>query len=126
MERREAKVFVIALAFVSILGFIGILSESLFETNINVYVESIMILIIGIALIFEVSFKRISTISDSGLNQSNFSAVTLLTIAIIAIITGILNFPQIGVSFQGFLAIKGILSILAIVIIVIQTWVIEK
>src|SRR3989338_7204233 len=87
-EDRKVKVshkFIIALSIVSILGFIGIVSETLFAKNISTYIESLWMIIIA----------------------------------------GILSSPYINFQNPSFLAIKGIVSIIAILVIIIQTWIID-
>ena len=125
MEKRD-RTFIIVLALVSMLGFLNIVGESLFDRNISIYVESIMIMLIGVGLMLELQMNRLmSVVKKNGLTKYNFATLTTFVIAIIALLTGLLNMPFIGVSFSGFLAIKGILSILAIIVIFIQTWVMK-
>jgi hypothetical protein len=50
----------------------------------------------------------------------------MVVVGIIAIIAAILSIPQIGIENPTFLAIKGIISILAVVFIIIQTWISKK
>jgi hypothetical protein len=50
----------------------------------------------------------------------------MLIVGGIAVIAGILSLPQINIQNPAFLAVKGIISILAIIFIILQTWVAEK
>lgn len=111
-----------ALAIVSILGFVSIISYTLFNKDISMYVESLWMFIIGTGLIAEASWKKLKTL-DKGLNSNNFTHLTTIIIGIIAIIAGILSFPSINIQNPSFLAIKGIISIIAIIFIIIQTWI---
>jgi hypothetical protein len=112
--------FVIALAIVSIIGFLGIIFETLFSRNIGHYVEALWMLVIGLGLIIEARIKKIKSLAK-GINPSNITHLTTIIIGVIAIIAGVLSFPAIRVENPGFLAIKGILSIIAIAVILIQT-----
>src|SRR3989338_2479015 len=105
-EDRKVKVshkFIIALSIVSILGFIGIVSETLFAKNISTYIESLWMIIIGLGLVIEANIKRLRNLIKEG----------------------ILSSPYINFQNPSFLAIKGIVSIIAILVIIIQTWIID-
>ncbi len=117
--------FVMILAIVSIIGFIEIVSYTLFDFSLRNYVEPFWMITIGIGFILEGQIKTLKRLREEGLNPTNFTHLTTLIIGVIAIITGILSFPQINVVSTGFLAVKGILSLLAIVIIVVQTWIVK-
>jgi len=121
---KVSQIFVIALSIVSILGFIGIISESFFSFNLGHYTEALLMLIIGIALIIEAKIKKLRSLSR-GFNSTNFTHLVTAIIGFIAIISGILSIPPIRIINPSFLAIKGIISVIAIVVIIIQTWVID-
>jgi hypothetical protein len=128
-EKRSDKVkishrFVTALSIVSILGFGGIVSQTLFDFNMGLYIESMLMFIIGGGLVLEAKFKNLRSLAN-GLNKNNFTHLTTVVIGIIAIIAGIFSFPPIRVETPGFLAVKGIISIIAIVVIIIQTWFVD-
>jgi hypothetical protein len=127
LPQRKVKLthkFVTALSIVSILGFLGIVSESLFELDLSGYVEAGLMLVIGIGMMLEANLEKIKTIKE-GLNSSNFTHLTTIVIGAIAILAGIFSLPPIRVETAGFLAIKGIMSIIAIIVIAIQTWVMD-
>lgn len=126
---RKVKVsneFVIALALVSIFGFVGIASESLFDYDLNFYVEASLMIVIGIGLIIEGQVKQLKMINVEGLTPENFTHLITVIIGAIAVISGLLSIPPIRLENQGFLAVKGILSIIAIIIIIVQTWIVER
>jgi len=126
-DGRRVKVsqhFVIALSLVSILGFIAIISQTIFEKVITSYVESFWMAIIGIGLIIEVRIKQLVNIRREGLTKNNFTHLITIIIGALAIIAGIFSFPPIAVTTAAFQAIKGIISIIAIIVIIIQTWII--
>lgn len=118
--------FVTALSIVSILGFIGIVSISLFDYNIDNYIEAIFMFVIGIGLMMEAQLDKLKAISSSGLNKENFTHLITVTIGFVAIIAGVFSFPAIRIETPSFLAVKGIISIIAIVIIAVQTWIIDS
>jgi hypothetical protein len=122
IENRAVNRFMIALSIVSIVGFLGIISETLFNFILKDYIEALLMLILGIGLIIEVKLQRLKSIYSHGLTRDNFANIIVIIIGIFAIVAGIFSFPQIRVSNPSFVAIKGILSIIAIAIITIQTW----
>jgi len=121
---KVSQKFITALAIVSILGFAGIISQAFFEYDSGDYIESLLMLIIGLGLIIESKIKKLKSL-ERGLTSNNITHLTTVTIGIIAVIAGIFSFPPIKITTPGFLAIQGIISIIAIIVIVIQTWIID-
>lgn len=132
LEKKDSKFkvtasdkFVMILAIVSIIGFAGIVSYTLFEFNINDYLEPLWMIVIGIGFIIEAKFDTLKKIRVEGLNPTNFTHLTTLIIGVIAIVAGIFSIPAIRIEATGFLAVKGILSLVAIVVIIAQTWLVK-
>lgn len=132
LEKKDSKFkvtasdkFVMILAIVSIIGFAGIVSYTLFEFNINDYLEPLWMTVIGIGFIIEAKFDTLKKIRLEGLNPTNFTHLTTLIIGVIAIFAGIFSIPTIRIEATGFLAVKGILSLVAIVVIIAQTWLVK-
>ena len=121
---RVSQKFVTALAIVSILGFSGVVSQSFFSFDSSEYIESFLMLIIGGGLIIEAKIKKLKSLSR-GLTSNNITHLTTVIIGMIAIIAGIFSFPLIRIINPAFVAIKGIISIIAIAVIIIQTWIID-
>lgn len=117
--------FIIALALVSIIDFSRIVGETIFSFNSDYYVEALLMIIIGIGLILEGQVKSLGLIKKQGLTPTNFAHLITVIIGVIAIIAGMFSLPFMRIEHQGFLAVKGIIAIIAIVIIVIQTWILE-
>jgi len=115
--------FLVALAVVSILGFLGIFSETILLIDINHHVEAIWLIIVGGAFLAEVNYEKLKTLERNGLNKANFTNLTTAILGVIALIAGVFSLPVIRVENPGFLAIKGILSIIAIAAIIVQTWI---
>lgn len=125
---RETKIstsFINILAILSILGFTSIISYTLFNKNITQYVETLWLTILGLGFIIESDPIKLFHSIRNNLSQRNFTATTTLIIGTLAIIAGILSLPQINIQNPAFLAIKGIMSIIAIIFIIIQTWVLK-
>jgi hypothetical protein len=127
-EKKQVKLthkFVYALSLVSILGFLGIMSQSFFDYDLSFYVEAFLMLIIGAGLILESKAKGLVSIKEVGLTSTNFTHLITVIIGAIAVLAGIFSLPIIRWYNPSFVAIKGIISIIAIVIIIIQTWVVD-
>ncbi len=125
-RRITSRNFVIALSLVSIIGFASIVLESLFYIDIKGYIETLWLVTLGLGLVFETSIKEIRKIKRKGLTSEILGKITMIVVGSIASIAGILSLPQINIQNASFLAVKGIISILAIIFIILQTWITKK
>jgi uncharacterized membrane protein HdeD (DUF308 family) len=126
LKQKNSSSFVIALSVVSILGFLNIVLHSFFNFNFTNYMDTLWLLVLGIALILDSTIKELKLIKKKGLNSNYLGKITMIIIGVIAIIAGILSLPQINIQSSSFLAIKGVVGILAITLIILQTWVLNK
>ncbi len=124
-RKGTSRNFVIALSIVSIIGFLSIVLESLFYVKIGDYIETLWLITLGVGLILETSLKELKKIKKAGLTPEILGKITMIIVGSIAAIAGILSLPQIEIQNPSFLAVKGIVSILAIIFIILQTWVAE-
>ena len=124
-KRKTTKSFVIALSVVSIIGFLSIALESLFSINMSGYIETLWLIVLGGGLILETTIKELKSVKKNGLTPEYLGKITMIVVGGIAIIAGILSLPQINVVNASFLAVKGIISVLAIIFIILQTWITE-
>ena len=108
--------FVIALSIVSIIGFLSITTQSLFNFSFEDYIESLWLLILGGALILETSPNELKRIKNRGLTSEMLGKITMIVVGFMAVVAAVLSIPQIDVQSPTFLAIKGIISILAIIL----------
>ena len=121
---RVSHVFVSVLAIVSVMGFITIISESWFGWKLNSYAEALTLLVLGIGFILEAEPKFIFK-SKKGLDQGNFGRLTTFVVGCLATVAGVLSFPYINIQHYVFLSVKGLISFIAIIFIIIQTWLIK-
>jgi hypothetical protein len=117
--------FVTVLAIISILGFVGIISYTLFGRNIEGYIEASWLMIMGFGFIAESSPIRLYQSIQNKMTNRDFSSLTTLIVGVIAAFAGLLTLPGIGIESQAFQAIKGVIAIIAIIFIIIQTWIIK-
>jgi hypothetical protein len=118
--------FVVVLSIVSILGFVGIASLTLFNLNLNSLMDFGIILTIGIGLIIEADIEKLKKIKRKGLESNNFARLITAILGGLSILTAILTFPWLGLNLPGFVPIKGVVSVLAIGFIAIQTWLLKQ
>jgi len=121
---RVSHVFVSVLAIVSIIGFITIISESWFGWKLNSYAEALTLLVLGIGFILESEPKFIFK-SKEEMDQKNFGRLTSFVVGCLATLAGVLSFPYINIQHYVFLSVKGLISFIAIIFIIIQTWLIK-
>lgn len=122
---KASRNFVIALSVVSITGFLNIVTETLFGFSFEGYIESLWLVTLGAGLILETSLKELKGLRKKELTPDMLGKITMLVVGSLAVIAALLSIPQINIVSPTFLAVKGIISILAIVFIIIQTWVSE-
>jgi len=125
-KSRASRKFVIALSVVSIIGFVSIVLESFFQFSIVNYIESLWLFALGLGLVLETSIHELKRVKVNGLTSEMLGKVTMVVVGAIAIIAALLSLPQINIQHPVFLAIKGIASILAIIFIIVQTWITKK
>ncbi|MBT7102287.1 hypothetical protein HN935_02130 [archaeon] len=124
-ETQLSKAFITILAILSVLGFISIVSDTLFASNIDKYIEALWLGILGFGFIIESNPPALAGRIRNRLNERNFTAITTLIVGLLALIAGVLSLPHINIQNPAFLAVKGVVSIIAIVFIVIQTWILK-
>ncbi len=125
-KSRASRTFIIALSLVSVIGFLNIMTESLFEFTFTEYIDSLWLFVLGGGLILETSLAELKRIKTNGLSSEMLGKITMMVVGALAIIAAILSLPQIYSQSPTFFAVKGIISILAIIFIILQTWISKK
>lgn len=125
-RRKSSRNFVVALSVVSMIGFLSIVLENLFYVNVSNYMDTSWLIVLGLGLILETTIKELKAVKKKGLTSDYLGKITMIILGAIAIIAGILSLPQINIQNPSFLAVKGIVGILAIIFIILQTWVIKQ
>lgn len=123
--------FIYILAIVSILGFVSTAIISFSNFDVGNYFTSIMFILIGLGLVIEGQIRNILKMRRGGLTGDEISHITASVIGIIAMGFGVINLIAVIFSFntlllsETFNAVKGILSLISIGIISIETWVVN-
>jgi hypothetical protein len=125
-EKKISRIFVIALSLISILGFFSIISENLFEYSIEVFIEPLWLMIMGVAFIIESNPKELFIQIRDNLDEKNFNRITTLVIGAVAFVSGLLTVPMFAVDHFIFNAMKGLVSFVAVLFIIIETWIIKQ
>ncbi|MBU2523501.1 MAG: hypothetical protein KKE23_04415, partial [Nanoarchaeota archaeon] len=123
--RHPREKFTILLALISIAGFVGIISTSIFNYDLNGYIESFWIFLIGWGIFSHTKFSALKSLRY-GITQYNFPNLITELIGLLAILSAILTFPSVGITHNAIITMKGMMAIIAILIIFVQTWVVKK
>lgn len=124
-RRKVSTKFTGVLALISIIGFLEIIILSFFEYDLRDYSSFFWLIIMGMGFVIiarpRIFYKKV----QESFTELSFYRLTTLVIGALAIIAGFLSLPQFELTHPIFLAIKGVISIIAIIFIVVQTWVIR-
>jgi midasin (ATPase involved in ribosome maturation) len=120
--------FNIILAVVSIIGFMSIIIRTFSGTDASKFMDMLLLLLIGAGILLKMDLTKLSGLKEEGLTSAQFSRIIGIIIAVLAMLTGLFNVvPSDRIhNWSGFMAIKGIVSIIAIIVIVIETWVLRE
>lgn len=127
INKKKNSRFSGVLAVISIVGFIEIIMKSFFQVSISEYSSFLWLMIMGIGFIIitkPLSLYRYS--KESGMSESAFTALTTFVIGCMAIIAGILSLPFIGITHPILFATMGVISIISIIFIAFQQWIIKE
>jgi len=114
------------LAIISIVGFLEIVLDSMFGIIVREYMGSLWLGIMGLGFMAIVKPRSLFAQAKERLTPTIFSRLTTFVVGAIAILAGILAVPQLGIMNPALLAVKGIISIISIFFIIIETWVIKE
>ena len=113
------------LAIISIIGFLEIILDSMFGIIVNSYMGSIWLLLMGVGFILASKPVKLFKSAKENLGANVFSSMTTFIVGLIAFIAGVLALPQFNLTNPTFLATKGIISIISILFIIIETWILK-
>ena len=120
-KRRIAIGFASILAIVSIIGFLDIVLDSFFEFSFQNYMSFLWLCLMGVGFIIISKPKNLTQRKDDSVTN-----ITALVVGSLAIIAGILSLPFLAITHPVFFAIKGVISIIAIIFIALETWVVKN
>jgi len=117
--------FMYVLAIVSILGFLTTALDSFGHIDINNYVKSLIFVVIGIGLMIEGNIRLLPKMLRHGLTSAETTHILAITIGLFAVVSGFLSMPFMGLENETFTTLKGVLSVFAIIIIIVETWLVR-
>jgi len=117
--------FVFFLILIDISWFAYVVSDNLFGMNFADYGESAWTLFLGLGLIWYSDVKKVLRIRTQGFRSSNFASLATFVIGVLAVAVSIMSLPQINVVSESLNAVKGILGLIAIVYVILESWVVK-
>lgn len=121
----KKPIFLYALAIGSILGFLVIVLDAFWKIDISTKAQAGLFIILGIALIAEGQVRRLLRYAQKGFTQSEISHITAIVIGALSVIIGVINLISPTFINPTFEAFKGIIAIIAIVVIVIEGFIVK-
>ena len=122
-EKRKISIgFASILAIVSIIGFLDITLVSFFEFSFQNYMSFLWLCLMGIGFIIISKPKKLIQKKK----EDSVTDITALVVGALAIIAGVLSLPFLAISHPVFLAIKGVIGIIAIIFIALETWIVKN
>ena len=123
MPRKVTPTFLYSLAIVSILGFSAIILKSFFEMDfLTTNMSSLILIVLGFGLVFEGKIKKWLKFKRGGIQGDEITHIVTGVVGFLAIITGVIDLLIDHINIE---AIKGIIAVIAVVIIIVQTWVVD-
>lgn len=120
-KQKVTKALLMSLAVISILGFLAIMSNVWFKFNfISDNLESFLLIIIGFGLVVEGQVRKWSKFPQGGISSNELAHIITGIVGIFSLVIGFLDL--LGVTGSTILNAKGIISSIAIVMIIIETW----
>lgn len=121
-KRRVSTKFAGILALISIVGFVQIILESFFNISIREYAAFLWLIIMGVGFLVISKPKSLYETSKQEFDEGSFSRLTTLVLGFMAIVAGILSLPFVNIEHPILFATMGIISIISIIFIIVQTW----
>lgn len=118
------------LAVVSILGFTSIFIDSISQWNAGPWVDGLLFMIIGSALMVSGGIQFVIKYLENGLTNEEITKILTIIVGFISFVVGIFTFPL--AAFEPIQAvpivdgIKTVVSALAIVVIFADTWIARR
>ena len=123
-KSKITNTFLYALAVISIIGFLGIIGNVWFDFSfITDNAASLILIVLGFGLIAESQIRKWKDMPKGGISSNELSHIVTGIVGLLAIFVGILTL--IGFSGSTLLATQGIISVIAIIVIILETWVVD-
>lgn len=124
-RKKVSTKFTGVLAVISIIGFLEILLKSFFNFSLSNYSSFLWLLTMGVGLIIITNPRVFLKRAKDNFNEASFSMLTTFVLGCMAIIAAILSFPLINLDHPILSATMGIVSVISILFIIFQAWIIK-
>ena len=118
----------IALALVSILGFLTIISQEIFNYELNSWTNGLMFIIIGSGIVLIGSFWT-AIEWQNGIDEREAANILFTIVGISSVIVGFIELPielTSSIDIPALGGIKAIIAIFAIIFISLQTFFVKR
>lgn len=123
MKHKATPTFLQILAIASIIGFLIIIGEALLSYDLGKYSAPALLMIFGIGLMIEGQVRLWKSMVKSGLNNKELVHIITGTVGILSFVVGALSFFIVNSSL--FKSTQIIISIIAVVVIIFETWLVK-
>jgi len=110
------------LMVISVLGFTAILVNALTGIDIGPWVDSILFLLIGSALMIAGGIRFFFKYFKEGLTPSELNRIVSIVVGIASAIVGIVTAPFFGIQAEVLNGIKAIIAVIAILTILAERY----
>lgn len=123
-KSKITNTFLYALAIISIIGFLGIIGNTWFNFDfISQNASALILIVLGVGLAVEGQIRRWKHMTKGGISSNELSHIVTGIVGLVAIIVGFLEL--VGLSGATLIATKGIISVIAVIVIILETWVVD-
>lgn len=123
--RKGYQKFLFFLVMIDLVGFGSIIADNFFDINLIAYGEFAWILLFSFAMIMLSDINKLISLGEKSFRSEHFASLVTCIIGIMAFFVAILSLPQINLTSPVIDSVKGIISIIAIVYIILEAWVIQ-
>ena len=121
---KTTQAFDYSLAIISIMGFLGIALISFFSFPlITDNISGIILVVLAIGLLYEGRIFHIKKWLGDGFDDQDFARLVTSVVGLFILGVGILNL--VGLSGPKLQAIEGMSAVIAIIVIVVQTFLVK-
>jgi hypothetical protein len=110
------------LATISILGFLSILLINVAGVDIDLQVDALVFVVLGIGLMISGGWRLFFQRFKNGLTRAETNQVVTVVVGFASLLVGILDLPAFMVQFNWMSGVKVIISAIAIIVIAVEAW----
>lgn len=110
------------LMVISVLGYLAILVSSLFNVDIGPWVDSMLFLLIGSALLISGGVRFFFRYFKNGLTTAEINRIVSIVVGMASVITGILIAPFFSIQAEVLNGVKAVIAVIAILTILAERY----